>query len=98
MGNADRVVSPDTGLSNIGATLDIPTVTIFGHRNGAVFAKMFKTMIPVQGNCPHGKKFCDFDVTCFGIGAHRPKENRDCPDCLKNLTSEEVLTVVEKLL
>jgi len=49
---ADLVVSPDTGLSNLAGSLNVPVLTIFGNRNGKVFAKMFDTMIPIQGSCP----------------------------------------------
>lgn len=97
VGGADLILSPDTGISNIAGALGIPAYTIFGHRNGAIFAKMFPSMRVIQGHCPYGKEYCDFDVPCFGNGPHRQKENKDFPACLKNLSVEEVLSELDKL-
>ena len=98
---ADLVVSPDTGMSNLAATLDIPVVTIFSNRNGKVFAKMFKTMIPVQGDCPClEENYCDFKAPClFGeLREYRKKENVEIPECLKRLPVEKVYREVAKAL
>jgi len=89
---ANIVVSPDSGVSNLAATLDIPVVTIFSNRNKANFEKMFNTMVGVQGDCPNRKEnYCDFFVPCLGTGAHRPKENIRIPDCMLRLSSGKVL-------
>ena len=98
---ADIVVGIDSGLTNVAAAFDIPTVTIFSNRNGKVFAKMFETMFPVQGDCPFREKnYCDFFVPCLGRGPHRQKENIEVPECMKRLKPErvyqEVLRVMDK--
>jgi len=96
---ADAVVSPDSGISNVAAALDVPTVTIFSNRNGKIFAEMFKSMIPLQGNCPYLKEgYCDFKVPCFGTGPHRAKENIDIPACLKGLSVDRVYGEVQKVI
>lgn len=94
---AKCVISPDTGISNVASALNVPTITLFSNRNGEIFEKMFTTMIPVQGNCPHQERdFCDFETPCFGMAPHREKENIACPDCLKRLTVEKVLGEVRR--
>jgi len=98
---ADVVVGIDSGLTNVAAAFGIPTVTIFSNRNGQVFAQMFKTMFPVQGDCPfRDEDYCDFFAPCFGAGPHRRKENIDVPQCMKRLKPEkvwrEVLRVLDK--
>lgn len=96
---ADLVVSPDTGISNLAGTLGVPVITIFSNRDGRNFAKMYKSMVVVQGHCPHGKEdYCDWFAPCFGSGPHRPKENIRVPDCLKGLGVGEVYKIVEKEL
>jgi len=96
---ADLVISPDSGISNLAGTLGVPVVTIFSNRNGENFSKMFKTMIPIQGDCPHREEnYCDFFAPCLGDGPHRQKENINVPDCLKNLKMEIVYRKVEEAL
>jgi len=96
---ADVVISPDSGISNAAAALNVPTVTIFSNRNGKVFAKMFESMIPVQGSCPYLEEgYCDFKVPCFGTGPHRAKENIDIPMCLKGLSVDRVYSEAQKVL
>jgi len=94
---ADFVISPDTGISNLAGTIDIPVLTIFSNRNGKIFEKMFDSMISIQGHCPFydDKNYCDFFVPCMGGGPHRAKENIDIPECLKRLSLEEMLEKVE---
>jgi len=96
---ADLVISPDTGVSNLAGVLSVPVITIFGSRNGKVFAKMFPSMHVVQGHCPIWKKgYCDFSTDCFGDAPHREKENIDIPECLKRLSIDEVYRAVKKVL
>ncbi len=99
---ADLVVSINTGMSNIAAALGIPTVTIFGSRNGKIFAKMFKTMIPIQGNCPHfsNKNYCDYTIPCLsgGLKNYRKQENIKIPDCLQNLGPNAILKKIYEVL
>jgi len=99
---ADLVVSINTGMSNIAAALDVPAVTIFGSRNGKIFAKMFKTMIPIQGNCPHfpDKDYCDYTIPCLsgGLKNYRKQENVKIPDCLQNLGPNAVLKKIYEVL
>ena len=96
---ADLVISPDSGISNLAGALDVPVVTIFSNRNGDNFSKMFKTMFPIQGDCPHKEEnYCDFFCPCLGNGPHRQKENIKVPDCLKQLTIKTVLKEVGDLL
>lgn len=96
---ADLVISPDSGISNLAGTLDVPVVTIFSNRNGKNFSKMFKSMIPIQGHCPHREKdYCDWLAPCFGGGAHRTKENIRVPDCLEKLKVKEVYDMIKKEL
>lgn len=100
VGAADYIISPDTGISNLAGAVGTPVITIFGNRNGAVFKKMFDTMIPIQGNCPIShlhKDYCDFQTPCFGDAPHRVKENIDVPGCLKNLSVDEVYEKVKVL-
>ena len=99
MSTAKLVVSPDSGISNLAGALNIPVVTIFSNRNGKNFEKMFDSMIPIQGDCPHREEnYCDFFCPCFGEGPHRAKENIRVPDCLKRLEMEEVYKKVEEIL
>lgn len=98
---ADLVISPDTGASNLAGTLEIPVVTIFSHRNGENFAKMFKSMIVVQGECPHLKEnYCDYKVPCIPgtVQEYRKKENVKVLDCFQNLKIEKVLEEANKIL
>ena len=96
---ADLVISPDSGISNLAGTLDIPALTIFSNRNGENFKKMFPSMIPIQGFCPHKKRdYCDFFCPCLGDGPHRKKENKKVPDCLKRLKAEVIYDVTEEIL
>jgi ADP-heptose:LPS heptosyltransferase len=96
---SDLVISPDSGISNLAGALNIPAITIFSNRNGENFKKMFKSMIPIQGDCPHREKnYCDFFCPCFGSGPHRAKENIRIPDCLKKLKMKKIYDVVEKVL
>jgi len=96
---AKCVVSPDTGISNASAAIGVPTVTLFSNRNGKVFAKMFETMIPVQGSCPYrDTDYCDFILPCFGEGVLRSKENLSPPECFNKLTVEKVLKAVKKVM
>lgn len=95
---SDFVVAPDTGISNVAGALDKPVVTIFSNRDGKLFAKMFPSMIPVQGHCQILEEdFCDFTTPCFGDAPHREKENIDYADCLKRLSIEDVYKEVRKL-
>jgi len=100
IGAADLVISPDSGPSNVAGALGVPVVTLFSNRNGAVFGKMFPTMIPVQGKCPLGLSHCDYRVPCAGTeGPYRPKENAlGEPDCFKALTAADVMAVVKEML
>jgi len=97
--SADLVISPDSGISNLAGTLDVPVITIFSNRNGAVFSKMFSSMKVIQGHCPNKEEdFCDFFCPCFGGGPHRSKENKAVPECLKRLELKEVYNVVKRML
>jgi len=98
---ADLVISPDTGASNLAGALEIPVITIFSHRNGRNFAKMFKSMIIVQGKCPHLKEnYCDYKVPCIPgiLREYRKKENVKILDCFQNLKVEKVLEEVKRVL
>jgi ADP-heptose:LPS heptosyltransferase/GT2 family glycosyltransferase len=97
---ADLVISPDTGPSNVAGALGVPVLTLFSNRNGAVFGNMFPSMIPVQGKCPHGIGYCDYRLPCSGTeGPYRPKENAlGEPDCFKALTVDDVMAVVKELI
>lgn len=98
---ADLVITPDSGISNLAGTLDVPVVTVFANRNGEIFAKMFNSMTPIQGKCPiHKRGYCEFNADCFRGSLHeyRAKENRRIPDCLKNLTFKEVYNEVREKL
>ncbi len=97
---ADVVVSPDTGTSNVAAALGVPTVTLFGYRNGDVFEKMFPSMIIIQGQCSlHNKQGgCDFTVNCLGGGAHRLKENIRVTDCMSSITPKRVYEIVKEIV
>lgn len=96
---SDLVVSPDSGISNLAGALDIPVLTIFSNRNGENFVKMFSSMRAVQGHCSHREEdFCDFFCPCLGGGAHRSKENRTVPDCLKNLKEKKIYSIIKDML
>jgi len=96
---ADLVISPDSGISNLAGTLDIPALTIFSNRNGENFKKMFPSMIPIQGFCPHKKRdYCDFFCPCLGDGPHRKKENKKVPDCLKRLKADVIYDIAKEVL
>lgn len=96
--HADLVVSVITGMANLAATLDIPTLTIFSNENGKIFAQMFESMIPIQGTCSHfpSRNYCGFTIPCLGtLENYRKCENIRIPSCLTNL---KVLTVYNKIL
>lgn len=98
---ADLVISPDTGASNLAGALEIPVITIFSHRNGENFARMFKSMVVVQGECPHLKEnYCDYKVPCISgtLQEYRKKENVKILDCFQNLKVEKVLEEVKRIL
>jgi len=98
---ADLVISPDTGASNLAGALEIPVITIFSHRNGENFAKMFKSMVVVQGECPYLKEnYCDYKVPCISgtLQEYRKKENVKVLDCFQNLKVEKVLEEVKRIL
>jgi len=97
---ADLVISPDSGISNLAGSLNIPVVAIFSNRNKENFEKMFTSMIGIQGECPFqdDKNYCDFFVPCFGSGPHRSKENIDVPKCLKNLSLDKVMDRINEIL
>lgn len=98
---ADLVISPDTGASNLAGALEIPVITIFSHRNGGNFARMFKSMVIVQGECPHLKEnYCDYKVPCIPgtLQEYRRKENVKTLDCFQNLKVERVLEEVKRIL
>jgi len=63
---------------------------------------MFKTMTPIQGRCSHfsEKRYCNFNAPCFPgtIREYRKKENIKVPECMENLSVEEVLKVVEEVI
>lgn len=99
---ADLVVSAITGMANLAATLDIPAITIFSNENGKIFAKMFKSMIPVQGVCPHfpDKNYCGFAIPCLSgtMKTYRKYENVRIPLCLQNLSASMILNQVREVL
>lgn len=98
---ADLVIAPDSGISNLAATLDIPAITIFANRNGKIFSSMFTSMIAIQGNCPiHKCGYCEFKADCLDgdLYQYLKKENIRIPDCLKNLTVEQVYNRVQEVL
>ena len=96
---SDLVISPDSGISNLAGALGVPILTIFSNRNGKNFTKMFSSMIPIQGFCPHREQdYCDFFCPCLGAGPHRKKENKVVPDCLKKLKADLVYEVVKEVL
>ena len=97
---AHLVISPDSAPSNVAGALDVPVIAIFSNRNGELFARMFPSMIPLNGHCPLGLHHCDYKIPCAGTeGPYRPKENGiGEPGCLRNLTVEEVMEVADEVL
>jgi len=99
---ADLVVSAITGMANLAATLNIPVITIFSNENGKIFAKMFKSMIPVQGVCPHfpDKNYCGFAIPCLSgtVQTYRKYENVRIPPCMQNLSALMILNQIQKAL
>jgi ADP-heptose:LPS heptosyltransferase/GT2 family glycosyltransferase len=98
---AELVISPDTGLSNVAGALGVPVLTLFSNRNPEPFLKMFSTMLPITGTCPlEYVSGCDYKVPCAKTeGPYRPKEfNLGEPECFRSLTVEKVVGVVTELL
>ena len=98
---ADLVISPDTGLSNVAGALDIPAITLFSNRNKAPFERIFPSMIGIQGHCQyHLSGFCDYKMYCTGTeGPYRTKEQKFIEsDCFQNLDVSEVLAVAREVL
>jgi len=96
---ADLVISPDSGISNLAGALGVPVLTIFSNRNGENFKKMFPSMLPIQGFCPHKKRdYCDFFCPCLGDGPHRKKENKTVPDCLRRLRADVLYESAKEVL
>jgi len=64
---ADLMVGVDTGLTNLAGALGVPVISIFSHWNGAIPAMMFKSMIAVQGKCPHfpNENYCGLKAPFF---------------------------------
>ncbi len=100
IGTASLTISPDTFASNLAAAMDIPAVTIFSHRNGKVFERMFKTLVAVQGSCKKfpDKNCCDYFMPCVkgALRQFRRKENTGIPSCFHNLSLEKVLNECKK--
>jgi len=98
---ADLVISPDSGPSNLAGALGVPALTLFSNRNGANFAKMFPSMIDIQGTCPyHTCNYCDYKMTCSKTeGPYRIKENGlGEPECFQALTVDRVFTIAKEML
>jgi len=99
---ADLVISPDSGPSNLAGALNIPALTLFSNRNGARFEKMFPSMIAVQGSCPHAPEtnYCDYKMLCSKTeGPYRMKENGlGEPECFKALNVELVMEIAKEML
>jgi len=98
---ADLVISPDSGPSNLAGALGVPALTLFSNRNGENFEKMFPSMIAIQGTCPyHTCNYCDYKMTCSKTeGPYRIKENGlGEPECFKNLSVERVLMIIKEVL
>lgn len=101
IGQADLVISPDSGPSNVAGALNIPVLTLFSNRNGKNFEKMFPSMVALQGVCSYADcGYCDYKVWCSKTeGPYRAKENGlGEPECFKALTVSTVMEKVSEML
>jgi hypothetical protein len=98
---ADIVISPDTGLSNVAGALGKRTLCIFGNRSGKPFEQMFGPPFQaVHEPCKYaGENGCDYFFNCIGPGSIRQRErNVSVLDCMKDLSAEKVYLKVKEIL
>lgn len=95
---ADFVVAPNSGFANLAGAIGTPVIMLSGYRDGRQFSRMFPSMTVVQGVCPQGKPFCEYDPTCYHGADFREKEQKGTAPCLKALKPETVFDAVLKAL
>lgn len=83
------LITNDNGAMHVATTVGVPVVSIFG------------PTVTAQGYSPWSKKskVVELDLACRPCGAHG---HHTCPikthECMKKISSEKVLSVVEKVL
>ncbi|GAI12098.1 unnamed protein product, partial [marine sediment metagenome] len=85
---SDVFAGPNSGLMVIAASLEIPTVGLFGAFNPKTRAKFYEKFIPVCGKVP-----------CAPCGAHWTECEKGHPaPCMKAISPDEVYNAINKLL
>jgi len=85
---SDVFVGPNSGLMVIAASLEIPTVGLFGAFNPKTRAKFYEKFIAVSGKVP-----------CAPCGAHWTECEKGHPaPCMKAISPDEVYNAIDKLL
>jgi glycosyltransferase involved in cell wall biosynthesis len=101
LATADAYVGPNSSFSNVAGAMGIPAITLFSSRNGENMARMYSSMIPVQGDCSvkEGSHYCDYATPCIlPEKEYRERENTKHPDCIASIAPERVQTILEETI